>query len=102
MSFSIVHGPDIETEWYNFDALNIPAIFWLKNLVSSPFSVLYRLKNHPSSSFFSKTIFFLSGEAKKRSIFLLSISIFGFVKTKKIFFASATIFFSTSKVFSHG
>ena len=39
MGFSVVEGPEIETEWYNFDALNIPAdhpardmwdTFWLK------------------------------------------------------------------------
>ena len=24
MGFSVVEGPEIETEWYNFDALNIP------------------------------------------------------------------------------
>ncbi|MBI4138015.1 MAG: phenylalanine--tRNA ligase subunit alpha [Candidatus Wildermuthbacteria bacterium] len=40
MGFSIAQGPEIETEWYNFDALNIPAdhpardmwdTFWLKS-----------------------------------------------------------------------
>ncbi len=39
MGFEIVEGPEVETEWYNFDALNIPAdhpardewdTFWLK------------------------------------------------------------------------
>lgn len=39
LGFEIVEGPEIETEWYNFDALNIPAdhpardmwdTFWLK------------------------------------------------------------------------
>ncbi len=39
MGFSVAHGPDIETEWFNFDALNIPSdhpardmwdTFWLK------------------------------------------------------------------------
>ena len=39
MGFSVVEGPEIETEWYNFDALNIPKdhpardmwdTFWLK------------------------------------------------------------------------
>jgi len=39
MGFSVVEGPEIETEWYNFDALNIPAdhpardmwdTFWLR------------------------------------------------------------------------
>jgi phenylalanyl-tRNA synthetase alpha chain len=40
IGFSVVDGPEIETEWYNFDALNIPKdhpardmwdTFWLKN-----------------------------------------------------------------------
>lgn len=40
MNFSVVDGPEVETEYYNFDALNIPAdhpvrdmwdTFWLKN-----------------------------------------------------------------------
>ena len=26
MGFSVVEGPEIETEWYNFDALNFPKI----------------------------------------------------------------------------
>jgi len=39
MGFTVAEGPEIETEWYNFDALNIPAdhpardmwdTFWLK------------------------------------------------------------------------
>lgn len=39
MGFSIIEGPEIETEWYNFDALNVPKdhpardrwdTFWLK------------------------------------------------------------------------
>jgi phenylalanyl-tRNA synthetase alpha chain len=39
MGFDIVEGPEVETEWYNFDALNVPAdhparemqdTFWLK------------------------------------------------------------------------
>lgn len=39
MGFSVIEGPDIETEWYNFDALNIPKdhpardlwdTFWIK------------------------------------------------------------------------
>ncbi len=39
MGFSVVEGPEVETEWYNFDALNIPKdhpardfwdTFWLK------------------------------------------------------------------------
>ena len=41
LGFQIVEGPEIETEWFNFDALNIPAnhparamqdTFWLKPL----------------------------------------------------------------------
>jgi phenylalanyl-tRNA synthetase alpha chain len=40
MGFSVITGPEVETEWYNFDALNIPKdhpardmwdTFWLKN-----------------------------------------------------------------------
>lgn len=40
MGFSVVQGPEVESEWYNFDALNIPAdhpardlwdTFWIKN-----------------------------------------------------------------------
>lgn len=39
MGFAVAHGPEIETEWYNFDALNMPVdhpardmqdTFWLK------------------------------------------------------------------------
>jgi phenylalanyl-tRNA synthetase alpha chain len=44
MGFSVVEGPEIENEWYNFDALNIPRehpardmwdTFWLKELKSA-------------------------------------------------------------------
>lgn len=44
MGFEIADGPEVETEWYNFDALNIPAdhpardawdTFWLKPEVQS-------------------------------------------------------------------
>jgi len=47
MNFSVVEGPEIETEYYNFDALNIPAehpardmwdTFWLKNNQQFPIS----------------------------------------------------------------
>lgn len=40
MGFSVVEGPELESEWYNFDALNIPAnhpardmwdTFWIKD-----------------------------------------------------------------------
>ncbi len=64
MGFSVIEGPDIETEWYNFDALNIPKdhpardlwdTFWLKdkgkNLLlkthTSPNQVRYMEKNQP-------------------------------------------------------
>ncbi len=64
MGFSVIEGPNIETEWYNFDALNIPKdhpardvwdTFWLKpeNLRlllrthTSPVQVRYMEKNNP-------------------------------------------------------
>ena len=64
MGFSVVEGPEIETEWYNFDALNIPKdhpardvwdTFWLKNnrvklllrTHTSPVQVRYMEKNNP-------------------------------------------------------
>lgn len=69
MGFSIVEGPEIETEWYNFDALNIPKehpardlwdTLWLKNsrfefrnsklllrTHTSPVQVRYMEKNNP-------------------------------------------------------
>ncbi len=69
MGFSTVAGPDIETEWYNFDALNVPAshpardiqdTLWLEkekeqdnrsNLLlrtqTSPVQVRYLEKNNP-------------------------------------------------------
>jgi phenylalanyl-tRNA synthetase alpha chain len=62
MGFSIVEGPEIETEWYNFDALNIPKdhpardlwdTFCLKDskLIlrthTSPVQVRYMEKNSP-------------------------------------------------------
>ena len=43
MGFDIVEGPEVETEWYNFDALNVPAdhparemqdTFWLRQPVN--------------------------------------------------------------------
>lgn len=59
MGFSIVEGPLIETEYYNFDALNIPKdhpardmwdTFWLKNGMllrthTSPVQIRYMKKN---------------------------------------------------------
>ncbi len=69
MGFSIVFGPEIESEYYNFDALNIPKdhpareaqdTFWLKNFKSenskrnlllrtqtSPVQIRYMEKNNP-------------------------------------------------------
>jgi phenylalanyl-tRNA synthetase alpha chain len=61
MGFSVVEGPEIETEWYNFDALNIPKdhpardlwdTFWLKNgrllrTHTTPVDVRYMEKNNP-------------------------------------------------------
>jgi len=64
MGFSVVEGPEIETEWYNFDALNIPKdhpardlwdTLWLKNektklllrTHTSPVQVRYMEKNNP-------------------------------------------------------
>ena len=64
MGFEIVEGPDIETEYYNFDALNIPKehpardawdTFWLKTKPNklllrthtSPMQVRYMEKNNP-------------------------------------------------------
>ena len=62
MGFSIVEGPEIETEYYHFDALNIPKdhpardswnTFWLKNIKlllraqTSPVQVRYMEKNNP-------------------------------------------------------
>lgn len=64
MGFRIVEGPDIETEYYNFDALNIPkdhpardawSTFWLKTKPekfllrahTSPMQVRFMEKNNP-------------------------------------------------------
>ncbi|MCH8741447.1 phenylalanine--tRNA ligase subunit alpha [Patescibacteria group bacterium] len=62
MGFSVVDGPHIETEWYNFDALNIPKdhpardawnTLWLKNSKlllrthTSPVQIRYMEKNNP-------------------------------------------------------
>jgi len=62
MGFSVVEGPEIENEWYNFDALNIPKdhpardiwnTFWLKidklllRTHTSPIQVHYMEKNQP-------------------------------------------------------
>jgi len=64
MGFTVVEGPEVETEWYNFDALNIPAehpardfwdTLWLKSgkpklllrTHTSPVQVRYMEKNSP-------------------------------------------------------
>ena len=63
MGFSIINGPELETEYYNFDALNIPQnhpardlwdTFWLKDLPNlvlrthtSPMQARYMEKNSP-------------------------------------------------------
>ena len=65
MGFSVIEGPEIETEWYNFDALNIPKnhpsrdlwdTLWLKNnkkfkfllrTHTSPNQIRYMEKNNP-------------------------------------------------------
>ncbi len=64
MGFTIVQGPEVETEWYNFDALNIPKehpardlwdTFWLKpknkklllRTHTSPVQIRYMEKNQP-------------------------------------------------------
>jgi len=45
LGFEIAEGPEVEDEWHNFDAVNVPAnhpardmqdTFWLKQLVKSP------------------------------------------------------------------
>ena len=64
MGFSVIEGPEIENEWYNFDALNIPKdhpardvwdTFWLKDektklllrTHTSPVQVRYMEKHQP-------------------------------------------------------
>ena len=62
MGFSVVEGPEVETEHYNFDALNIPKdhpardlwdTFWLKNIGlllrthTSPMQARYMEKHQP-------------------------------------------------------
>ena len=64
MGFKIVEGPDIETEYYNFDALNVPKdhpardthdTFWIKSkgerlllkTQTSPMQVRFMEKNNP-------------------------------------------------------
>jgi phenylalanyl-tRNA synthetase alpha chain len=61
MGFEVACGPEVETEWYNFDALNIPEwhpardmwdTFWLKNGLllrthTSPVQIRYMEKRQP-------------------------------------------------------
>ena len=61
MGFNVVEGPEIENEWYNFDALNIPKdhpardmwdTFWLNNKTllrthTTPVDVRYMEKHNP-------------------------------------------------------
>ncbi len=61
MGFSVVEGPEVETEWYNFDAPNIPKdhpardlwdTLWLKNgnllrTHTTPVQIRYMEKNNP-------------------------------------------------------
>ncbi len=61
MGFSVIEGPEIETEWYNFDALNIPKdhpardawdTFYLKNNLllrthTSPVQIHHMEKHQP-------------------------------------------------------
>jgi len=51
MGFMVLDGPEVETEYHNFDALNIPAdhpardaqdTFWLHRRQSAPYSHLAR------------------------------------------------------------
>jgi len=59
LGFSVVEGPEMENEWYNFDALNIPKdhpardlwdTFWLKPVASSkqPVASKLLLRTHTS------------------------------------------------------
>ncbi|MFY9457973.1 MAG: phenylalanine--tRNA ligase subunit alpha [Candidatus Spechtbacterales bacterium] len=61
LGFEIVEGPEVETEWYNFDALNIPKdhpardmwdTFWLKSRLllrthTSPVQIRYMETHQP-------------------------------------------------------
>jgi len=61
LGFEIVEGPEVETEWYNFDALNIPKdhpsrdlwdTFWIKDALlmrthTSPVQIRYMEKHQP-------------------------------------------------------
>lgn len=56
MGFSVIDGPEVETDWYNFDALNIPKnhpardswdTFWLKDKNSKGENLLLRTHTSP-------------------------------------------------------
>lgn len=57
MGFVVVEGPEVENEWYNFDALNIPQehpardmwdTFWIKNPKSKILNRRFLLRTHTS------------------------------------------------------
>jgi hypothetical protein len=56
MGFEIAQGPEIETEWYNFDALNMPPFhpardmwdtFWITPEIKNPKRLLLRTHTSP-------------------------------------------------------
>lgn len=53
MGFTVVEGPEVETEWYNFDALNIPAEHPVRDLLSFGKTLYLKggrlLRSHTSS-----------------------------------------------------
>ena len=57
IGFKVVEGPEVENEWYNFDALNIPkdhpardawSTLWLKNIYNPKSNIKYLLRTHTS------------------------------------------------------
>jgi phenylalanyl-tRNA synthetase alpha chain len=59
MNFSVVEGPELETEYYNFDALNIPSFhpareawdtFWIKSPIDGEGQAGRRRKSQPKSA----------------------------------------------------
>ena len=64
MGFGVVEGPEVETEWYNFDALNIPKdhpardkwdTFWLKTKKEKAERILLRTHTSPVQVRFMQT-----------------------------------------------
>lgn len=64
MGFEIADGPDVETEWHNFDALNIPPnhpardawdTFWLNEVTSEDDRLLLRAHTSPVQIRYMKT-----------------------------------------------